>query len=408
MSDVTFFDPIQNSIQLVEQRMRTQADGFHPELKSALTHLLSAGGKRIRVAVALLVGRMFQADPDRLITLAAAIELLHTATLVHDDLIDGALMRRGNPTLNARWTPAATVLTGDFLFAQAANLAADTKSVRVIKLFTETLATICDGEGTQMFDRQLMWDFSGYERRIYAKTASLFETGAFSAAILSDVPEQTTQDFKQYGYEIGMAFQIVDDILDYTGEQATVGKPVASDLRQGIMTLPVLFFLEQVKHARLGPLRGRRLDPEVPRDLVGRLESDAEDVEGQAVGVLLHDRDGALFVLLVDPDGVGRRHAMRLKEEHHVLDSTLLRPRLPDAGAPDRSDSLDVGEALRLILDHVEGVETEALHEAPGHDLSDPADEPPRISTQSQPSLAAFSTADLILFLSSDTISFRA
>jgi geranylgeranyl pyrophosphate synthase len=247
LSDVTFFDPIQSSILLVEQRMRTQADGFHPELKSALTHLLSAGGKRIRVAVALLVGGMFKADQHRLITLAAAIELLHTATLVHDDLIDGALMRRGNPTLNARWTPAATVLTGDFLFAQAANLAADTKSVRVIKLFTETLATICDGEVTQMFERQFMSDFKGYEKRIYAKTASLFETGAFSAAILSDVPEQTAQDFKQYGYEIGMAFQIVDDILDYTGEQSTVGKPVASDLRQGIMTLPVLFFLEQVK-----------------------------------------------------------------------------------------------------------------------------------------------------------------
>ena len=228
--------------------MRIQADGYHPELKSALNHLLNSGGKRIRVAVALLIGGMFRADPDRLITLAAAIELLHTATLVHDDLIDGALMRRGNPTLNARWTPAATVLTGDFLFAQAANLAADTRSVRVIKLFTETLAIICDGEVTQMFDRETLTDFQSYSRRIYAKTASLFETAAFSAGILSNVDDQVAEKLKQFGLEIGMAFQIVDDILDFTGEQTTVGKPVASDLRQGIMTLPVLFYLDQVAH----------------------------------------------------------------------------------------------------------------------------------------------------------------
>lgn len=247
MSEVNFFDSVQDSIRLVEKRMRAQADGYHPELNAALNHLLDSGGKRIRVAVALLVGGMFQADPDRLITLAAAIELLHTATLVHDDLIDGALMRRGNPTLNARWTPAATVLTGDFIFARAAKLAAETESLRVMKIFSETLAIICEGEVTQMFDRQTFTTRQSYDRRIYAKTASLFETAAFSAGILSNVEEQSAQDLKRFGFEIGMAFQVVDDILDFTGEQTTVGKPVASDLRQGIMTLPVLFYLESVR-----------------------------------------------------------------------------------------------------------------------------------------------------------------
>lgn len=247
MSEVKFFDPVKNSIRLVENRMRAQSDGYHPELVSALNHLLAAGGKRIRVAVALLIGGMFGAHPDRLITLAAAIELLHTATLVHDDLIDGALMRRGNPTLNARWTPAATVLTGDFIFARAAKLAAETESIRVMKVFSETLAIICEGEVTQMFDRQRILDRQNYNRRIYAKTASLFETAAYSAGILSDVDEATAQNLKQFGYQIGMAFQMVDDILDFTGEQATVGKPVASDLRQGILTLPVMFYLEQVQ-----------------------------------------------------------------------------------------------------------------------------------------------------------------
>ncbi len=245
MIEVAFFDPVQERIHLVEKKMREQADGYHPELSAALNHLLASGGKRIRVALTLLVGGMLKADPERLVTLAAAIEMLHTATLVHDDLIDGALMRRGTPTLNAQWTPAATVLTGDFIFARAAKLAADTNSVIVMRLFSETLAIIVGGEISQMFSRRMMVTRENYDQRIYAKTASLFETASTSASILSSADEATTQKLKQYGHEVGMAFQIVDDILDFTGEQATVGKPVASDLRQGIITLPVLYYLKQ-------------------------------------------------------------------------------------------------------------------------------------------------------------------
>ena len=117
MSTVTFFTSVQDQLQFVEQRIREQAgEEHHPDLRSALEHLLSAGGKRIRPTLGLLVGNMLGAPEEKLITLGASVELLHTATLVHDDLIDGALLRRGMPTLNARWSPAATVLTGDFLF----------------------------------------------------------------------------------------------------------------------------------------------------------------------------------------------------------------------------------------------------------------------------------------------------
>jgi geranylgeranyl pyrophosphate synthase len=244
LTNVAFFDPVLEGLRLVENRMRIQADGYHPELNAALNHLLASGGKRIRVAVTLLIGGMLGAAPDRLVTLAAAIEMLHTATLVHDDLIDGALMRRGTPTLNAQWSPAATVLTGDFIFARAAKLAAETDSVEVMRLFADTLAVIVGGEITQMFGRQAMKTRENYDRRIYAKTASLFETAAASAAILSQSDPEQALHVKQFGYEIGMAFQIVDDILDFTGEQATVGKPVASDLRQGLITLPVLYYLD--------------------------------------------------------------------------------------------------------------------------------------------------------------------
>jgi geranylgeranyl pyrophosphate synthase len=242
--DATFTAPIEDRIGLVEERMRAQADGHHTAVGAALHHLLSSGGKRIRVIVTLLTGKMLGADPDKLITLAAAIESLHTATLVHDDLIDGAMIRRGIPTLNAQWSPAATVLTGDFIFSKAAKLAAETGSVEVMQIFAETLATIVNGEITQLFSSRWVANREDYYRRIYAKTASLFEASTTTAAILSNANGHVMTSVKKYGYEIGMAFQIIDDILDFTSEQTTMGKPVASDLRQGLITLPVLYYLE--------------------------------------------------------------------------------------------------------------------------------------------------------------------
>ena len=192
--------------------MRDVTNGHHPDLGAALDHLLSSGGKRIRPAVALLTGEMLGAERDKVISLAAAIELLHTATLVHDDLIDGALLRRGIPTLNAQWTPGATVLTGDFIFACAAKLAAETKSVDLIHIFAETLATIVNGEITQMFPRLSDDYYQEYLSRIYAKTASLFELATIAPAILSPMGETTTDAAQRFGYGIGMAFQIIDDI----------------------------------------------------------------------------------------------------------------------------------------------------------------------------------------------------
>jgi geranylgeranyl pyrophosphate synthase len=240
-----FLIPVQEDIQAVETLMRSQADGHHPDLSTALDLLLSSGGKRIRPSLTLLIGKMLGASRDRLITLAAAIELLHTATLVHDDLIDGSLLRRGMATLNSQWSPGATVLSGDFLFARAANLAADTNSIPVMKIFSNTLSVIVNGEITQMFASRCKVSREDYFKRIYSKTASLFETSASTAAMISPVNEETIGDMRRYGYQIGMAFQIVDDILDFTGDQGTVGKPIGSDLRQGLVTLPALLYIEK-------------------------------------------------------------------------------------------------------------------------------------------------------------------
>jgi len=229
----------------VEELMRAQADEHRPELRAALHHLLASGGKRIRPTLGLLAGNMLGADPDKLITLAAAVELLHTATLVHDDLIDGALLRRGSPTLNASWTPAATVLTGDFIFARAAKLAAETDCLPLMRLFAETLALIVNGELTQLFTSRGIASRENYDQRIYAKTASLFEMCARAAAMISPVDEAVVEAMRNYGYQVGMAFQIVDDILDFNGQQVEVGKPVGSDLLQGLITLPTLYYIEE-------------------------------------------------------------------------------------------------------------------------------------------------------------------
>jgi geranylgeranyl pyrophosphate synthase len=224
--------------------MLAQADEYHSDLKAVLSILLSSGGKRIRPRIILLLGSIFHAKKETLITLAASIELLHTATLVHDDLIDGSLLRRGVPTLNSKWSPAATVLTGDFLFASAAYLAAKTDSIEVMSLFSKTLMTIVNGEVNQLLSSRCNSNKDDYYRRIYAKTASLFETSTHTAAILSQVTSQQIEIIRKFGYELGMAFQIVDDVLDYSGDQSVVGKPVGGDLRQGLITLPMLYFMQ--------------------------------------------------------------------------------------------------------------------------------------------------------------------
>jgi geranylgeranyl pyrophosphate synthase len=245
LNTATFFSVVQDDVALVEERMRAQTGAeHHPDLRVALEHLLSAGGKRIRPTVVFLIGRMLGAPKDKLVTLGASVEMLHTATLVHDDLIDGSLLRRGMPTLNARWSPAATVLTGDFLFSRAAKLAAETDYLPLMKLFADTLSIIVNGELTQLFAARGLIDRVNYYRRIYAKTASLFEMSALAATMVSTDDENIRSLMRSYGYEIGMAFQIMDDVLDFSGEQATMGKPVGSDLLQGLVTLPAIYYAE--------------------------------------------------------------------------------------------------------------------------------------------------------------------
>jgi len=245
VKDLEFLSFLDQKIQKVEQRMLSDADRYHPDLRAAVEHIISSGGKRIRPKVALLVGNMFSSDETKLTSLCAAIEMLHTATLVHDDLIDGALLRRGIPTLNSDWSPAATVLTGDYIFARAALLAADVGSAEVTCLFAETLITIVNGEITQLFNRNHSSNLESYFQRIYEKTGSMFVLASKASAILGTATDNQVISAEEFGKEIGNAFQIVDDILDFSGDELRVGKPVGNDLRQGVITLPALYFLDE-------------------------------------------------------------------------------------------------------------------------------------------------------------------
>jgi geranylgeranyl pyrophosphate synthase len=253
LKTIPLLEPLAPELERVEQRMSEPVHPDYPQLTAVLVHLLGSGGKRLRPALALLAGGIYPADRDKLVSLAASVEMLHTATLVHDDLIDGALLRRGNPTLNAQWSPGATVLTGDYLFARAAGLAAETDHVRVMTIFANTLMTICSGELRQIFDRRTLprlgseaaWEtaLDHYDQRINAKTASLFAAATEAAAVLGRAPKAHVLALRDYGQFLGTGFQIIDDVLDFQGDEAVLGKPVGSDLREGIVTLPALYYL---------------------------------------------------------------------------------------------------------------------------------------------------------------------
>lgn len=242
-------EPVRTGLQQVEVKMKTVDSSVFAPLAHAFLDLIGSGGKRLRPALALMAAEFngsWQGKPEyeRVIALAASVEMLHTATLVHDDVIDGALLRRGAPTLNAAWSGGSTVLAGNYMFGSAARFSAETQNIRVIQNFSETIKIIVDGELRQLLDRNnYQQEKNAYYQRIYAKTASLFCAATEGAAILSGLSDTPIRQLREYGYNFGMAFQIIDDILDFTGTEATLGKPAGSDLRQGTLTLPFFYFL---------------------------------------------------------------------------------------------------------------------------------------------------------------------
>lgn len=273
---------VRPSLQRLEAVLADDAGIEFPLVSELLRYVFSAGGKRLRPALVFLTARLGAADADAVVCLAAAVETLHTATLVHDDLVDGALLRRGLPALNVRWSPGATVLAGDWLFARAARFAADTNDIAVQRIFARTLQAITAGELRQLFGRRGLPTEDEYRARIYGKTASLFEGATEATAVLLRLPEAQVAALAGYGRWVGTAFQIVDDVLDFTGDPERLGKPVGGDLRSGQVTLPAMLHLARRPDAApwLAEPGGGEPDAAAVGALVDAIRADRDAIAG--------------------------------------------------------------------------------------------------------------------------------
>ncbi len=246
MSLSTIYEPIREDLAEVEDRLRSTCEVDFPWLSELLEHSPKSGGERIRAALVLLSGKSHNYDLSYLLPAAVAIEVLHIAILAHDYAIDNSLIRRGRPTINKVWGDDKAILFGDYLLAKAEELVSDTKNLRVLRLAAQTLMTIASRELSQAFSAfNLEQTRQQYLERIPGKTASLFSLATESGAILSQAPEELVKALREYGYALGIAFQIVDDILDFIGDGTEMGKSIGSALAQGTLTLPAMLLLER-------------------------------------------------------------------------------------------------------------------------------------------------------------------
>ncbi len=244
-------DPTINAdLARVEDAIRERIAVNYPVMTDLLNGIIAAKGKMLRPRVLLAAARMFEYDISHLAPAAAGIELLHIASLIHDDTVDKALFRRGAATLNSVLPTTIVVLLGDYLFAQSAVLVSMSNNLRAMTLFAETLGDICNGELDEIFQTR-QWDQTRqqYDQRIHGKTAALFATAAEFGGVLSGAPAEAVEALRAYGTAIGIGFQIIDDVLDLRETSEDIGKPAGSDLRQGTLTLPMMFYLEKYADA---------------------------------------------------------------------------------------------------------------------------------------------------------------
>jgi heptaprenyl diphosphate synthase len=214
-------------------------------MQDLMDHIFGSKGKRLRPILLLLSGSFKPVHNKTLVRAAAAVELIHTASLIHDDIIDESRERRGKPSVNALWGNRPAVLAGDFLFARAFELIACCRNYELNKILTRAISTMCEGEIEQTrFAFNLCFSEQQYIQNIYRKTAALMEACCSAGARLAGLEDATVLQLEAFGRNLGLAFQITDDILDIAGEPLVTGKPVGNDLREGIITLPLIYVLE--------------------------------------------------------------------------------------------------------------------------------------------------------------------
>jgi heptaprenyl diphosphate synthase len=239
------FASIQEDLDQVDTTFQERATSGLAILNSASMHALGSQGKRLRTAITLLSGKLNNYRFDKLLLLSVAFEMVHLATLIHDDIVDEATTRRDKPTVNALWGNKIAILLGDYYFAKTAGLIADIEDSRIDHLFSDTVATVCEGTILEMTTAgHIDLTVESYYEKIKYKTACLIAACSKGGAILSQASNEEIELLYNYGMNLGIAFQVIDDILDYTEDQSTTGKPAGNDLRQGMVTLPLIYALQ--------------------------------------------------------------------------------------------------------------------------------------------------------------------
>ncbi|KIN70739.1 Octaprenyl-diphosphate synthase [Sulfitobacter noctilucae] len=231
-------DDMDKVTALIRERM---ASKHAPRIPEVTAHLVEAGGKRLRPLMTLAAARMCGYDGPYHVHLAATVEFIHTATLLHDDVVDESEQRRGRPTANLLWDNQSSVLVGDYLFARSFQLMTEPGSMRVMQILSNAAATIAEGEVLQLTAaRNLATDESVYLQVVRGKTAALFSAATEVGGVIAEAPDAQVQALFDYGDALGIAFQIVDDLLDYQGNTGATGKNVGDDFRERKLTLPVI------------------------------------------------------------------------------------------------------------------------------------------------------------------------
>ena len=244
------FEPIRADLELVDREFGRQVESQVAIIPTMGRYIQQGGGKRVRPAVLLMAARQFGYSGDRAILFAAAVEFIHSATLVHDDIIDESDTRRGRPAVHARWGNEITVLLGDYLYIKSMALALTHDTLDIVRVLCDATLKMIEGEIYQLTkngDAAITED--EHFDIIRRKTAFLFGASSQIGGMLGKATPEQEEALQQYGFNLGIAFQVVDDLLDYTGEIEALGKPVGADLVEGKMTLPLIHLLQQPGHA---------------------------------------------------------------------------------------------------------------------------------------------------------------
>ncbi|MGY6212079.1 heptaprenyl diphosphate synthase component II [Cytobacillus firmus] len=236
---------LNSDLNVIENELEETIKAESPLLHQASLHLLQAGGKRIRPVFVLLAAKFGEYDIDKIKNVAVSLELIHMASLVHDDVIDDAELRRGQPTIKAKWDNKIAMYTGDYIFARALELITNVENPHAHKILSHTLVELCIGEIEQIKDKyNYDQNIRTYFRRIKRKTAMLIAVSCQLGGIAANVEEDIHKRLFKFGYFVGMSYQIIDDVLDFVGTEKELGKPAGGDLHQGNITLPALFAME--------------------------------------------------------------------------------------------------------------------------------------------------------------------